>query len=233
MDAETAQLSRRRFLLWTGLLAAAAQAPGLTPALQAQAAPADDLHGATGPWDGAAGRIPGAEMRDVLADVDRLLNVLVITGDDVEPDNYVTLSSLPGDEHGPVPKVVFNPRRRSQRTLANREELAKRAAHLLRAAGAERVLRIDWPPLILHVQSTMRMGGREEDSVLDESAEARWVKRLFIADNSALSNSLGGPNPTLTTQALATRTASGSRSDTSASPPGCAATYRCSRSPTR
>jgi len=43
--------------------------------------------------------------------------------------------------------------------------------------------------------------------VLDEHAEARWVKRLFIADNSALANGLGGPNPTLTTQALATRTA--------------------------
>ena len=32
------------------------------------------------------------------------------------------------------------------------------------------------------------------------------MKRLFVADNSALANSLGGPNPTLTTQALATRT---------------------------
>ncbi len=33
------------------------------------------------------------------------------------------------------------------------------------------------------------------------------VRRLFIADNSALANALGGPNPTLTSQALATRTA--------------------------
>ena len=33
------------------------------------------------------------------------------------------------------------------------------------------------------------------------------MKRLFIADNSALANAIGGPNPTLTTQALATRTA--------------------------
>jgi choline dehydrogenase-like flavoprotein len=46
-----------------------------------------------------------------------------------------------------------------------------------------------------------------DDSVLDESAESRWVRRLFIADNSALANGIGGPNPTLTTQALATRTA--------------------------
>jgi choline dehydrogenase-like flavoprotein len=53
----------------------------------------------------------------------------------------------------------------------------------------------------------MRMGLDPANSVLDASAEARWVKRLFIADNSALANALGGPNPTLTSQALATRTA--------------------------
>jgi choline dehydrogenase-like flavoprotein len=53
----------------------------------------------------------------------------------------------------------------------------------------------------------MRMGASDRDSVLDESAEARGVDRLFVADNSALANALGGPNPTLTTQALATRTA--------------------------
>jgi choline dehydrogenase-like flavoprotein len=53
----------------------------------------------------------------------------------------------------------------------------------------------------------MRMGADNSDSVLDETAEGRFIKRLYIADNSALSNCLGGPNPTLTSQALATRTA--------------------------
>jgi choline dehydrogenase-like flavoprotein len=43
--------------------------------------------------------------------------------------------------------------------------------------------------------------------VTDTDCEAKQVKRLFIADNSALYNGLGGPNPTLTTQALASRTA--------------------------
>jgi choline dehydrogenase-like flavoprotein len=43
--------------------------------------------------------------------------------------------------------------------------------------------------------------------VLNANAEARSVKRLFVADNSALANGIGGLNPTLTTQALATRTA--------------------------
>ena len=53
----------------------------------------------------------------------------------------------------------------------------------------------------------MRMGEDAADSVLDESGETREVKRLFVADGSALANSLGGPNPTLTIDAVATRTA--------------------------
>jgi choline dehydrogenase-like flavoprotein len=55
--------------------------------------------------------------------------------------------------------------------------------------------------------STMRMGLDPANSVCDENGAARAVRRLYIADNSVLANSLGGPNPTLTTQALATRTA--------------------------
>jgi choline dehydrogenase-like flavoprotein len=190
---------------------------GLGPALQAFAMQLSDSgargfysngRGMTGPWDGPAGRPIGPELVDALQNgVNRLLNILVITDDDVQAENRVVLSAFPGDEHGPVPKVIFDAASRSPRTLANREFLARKATELLRGAGARKVFRLDWGPLILHVQSTMRMGLREEDSVLDESAEARWVKRLFIADNSALANALGGPNPTLTTQALATRTA--------------------------
>lgn len=190
---------------------------GLPPAIQAFSATLSDSgirgqydngHGVTGPWDGPAGRVIGPELRDLLqGGVDNLLNTLVITDDDVEPDNRVTLSALPADEHGPVPKVVFRQFQRSARTRRNREFLARKAAELLRGAGAKKVYRINWAPLILHVQSSMRMGESERDSVLDANAESRAVKRLFIADNSALANGLGGPNPTLTTQALATRTA--------------------------
>jgi choline dehydrogenase-like flavoprotein len=150
----------------------------------------------------------GPALKDTLDHgVNRLLNVLVLTDDDVQPQNRVLLSTLPADEHGPVAKVQFDRQQRSARTVANRELMARKAAALLRGAGARKVYRLDWPDLILHVQSTMRMGQSEADSVLDANAEARWVKRLFIADNSALANSLGGPNPTLTSQALATRTA--------------------------
>jgi hypothetical protein len=46
-----------------------------------------------------------------------------------------------------------------------------------------------------------------DNSVLHPTGQARFVKRLFVASNSALANCLGGPNPTLTNQALSTRTA--------------------------
>ena len=167
----------------------------------------DNGRGPTGSWDGRAGRVYGAELKELLADVDRLVNVLVLTDDDVEAHNRVVRSLYPPDEHGPIPKVVFEHRRRTARTLANREFLNDRAARILRAAGARKVVRIDFSPLPLHVHSTLRMGADPADSVLDAHAEARWVDRLFVADNAALANALGGPNPTLTNQAIATRTA--------------------------
>jgi hypothetical protein len=166
----------------------------------------DNGRGPTGRWDGKAGRVYGAELKEALSDVDRLVNMLVLTDDDVEPDNRVVRSVFPPDEHGPVPKVIFEHRQRSARTQRNREYLANRCADILRAAGARRVLRIDFPPLPLHVHSTMRMGSDPSNSVLDPYAEARWVDGLFVGDNAALANALGGPNPTLTTQAVCTRT---------------------------
>jgi choline dehydrogenase-like flavoprotein len=164
--------------------------------------------GATGPWDGPAGRLIGPALKDTLDHgIDRLMSVLVITDDDVQPQNRVTLSGLPADDHGRVPRVIFDRASRTARTIRNREFLARQAAALLRGAGATKVIRLDFADLILHCMSTMRMGQSDADSVLDASAESRWVKQLFVADNSALANSLGGSNPTLTTQALATRTA--------------------------
>jgi choline dehydrogenase-like flavoprotein len=190
---------------------------GFGPALQAFSMAFSDSgirdrytagRGLTGPWDGRAGRIIGPELKDALLNgIDRLLNVMCITDDDVMPDNRVTLSGLAADENGPSPKVEFHQRQRSARSVRNRDFLAGRSAELLRGAGARKVYRLDWPPVLLHVHSTMRMGLSDTDSVLDGNAESRAVRRLFVADNSALANSLGGPNPTLTTQALATRTA--------------------------
>jgi choline dehydrogenase-like flavoprotein len=193
------------------------QTAGIPPGLQAYSATYSD-EGISGLYDfgrvdaaGAdtVGRLAGLQLRSLMEHgIDRVLNLFVSTDDDVQPSNRVTRSlTLPPDEHGPVPRVELDGRSRTARTRRNREYLVSRAVQLLRAAGATRVHRMGFPPLILHIQSTMRMGTDPSSSVLDETAEARWVKRLYIADNSALANSLGGPNPTLTTQSLATRTA--------------------------
>jgi choline dehydrogenase-like flavoprotein len=165
---------------------------GVAPGLQAQGLTDSDEPGR---------RLRGSRLRRFMADVDRLISVAVITDDDLVPENRVTLSSaLTPDLHGPVARIEL--RRRTARTIENRDFLAARAVELLRAAGAREIVRMNWAPVLLHMHSTMRMG-----VVLDDGCEARTVKRLFVADNSALPNALGGPNPTLTTQALATRTA--------------------------
>jgi choline dehydrogenase-like flavoprotein len=188
---------------------------GATPAGQASVFTFSDAgiagfydNGALGDAHGAdsVGRLVGAELMSAMSEVDKLLSIAVLTDDDVEEQNRVTLSDK-SDEHGPIPLVEIHQRNRSARTKRNREYLVEQAVRLLRAAGASKVYRINTPPWLYHIHSTMRMGLSGRDSVLDKNAEARWVKRLFIADNSALANSIGGPNPTLTTQALATRTA--------------------------
>lgn len=154
------------------------------------------------------GRVIGRDLRELMANVDRLLNIDVFTDDDVEQQNGISLSAaFPPDEHGPVPRIDIVHRNRSVRTVRNREFLVRKAVDMLRALGAVKIFRIGKPPFVIHSHNTMRMGCDPANSVLDENAEARRVRRLFVADNSALANGLGGPNPTLTTQALATRTA--------------------------
>lgn len=168
----------------------------------------DNGRGMTGSWDGPTGRLAAEELKDVMLNgVDHILNIVTLTDDDVSAQNRVSLSTMPADENGPVPKVLIDQKNRTERTSRNREWLADKAVQVLRGAGARQVYRLDLAPMMLHVHSTMRMGQSEADSVLDANSEARAVKRLFVCDNSALPNSLGGPNPTLTTQALATRAA--------------------------
>jgi choline dehydrogenase-like flavoprotein len=196
-----------------GMLEPVGETPGLRAALSAfsdAGIPGFYDNGSSGGAHGAdvVGRLVGKDLKEALANVDRLLNIDVFTDDDVEMQNGVSLSSsFPPDEHGAVPRIEIHHRNRSARTLANREFLVGQAVTLLRKLGAKKVYRINKPPFVIHSHSTMRMGLSADDSVLDDGAEARWVKRLFVADNSALANGIGGPNPTLTTQALATRTA--------------------------
>jgi choline dehydrogenase-like flavoprotein len=189
---------------------------GLPPALQALTSGFSD-GGIAGHYDNGlsltagadiTGRLAGRPMAQRMEQLDRLLNILVLTDDDVELGNQVSRSTgYPADEHGQIPRVFINHRNRSARTTTNREFLVRRAVELLRAAGATSVQRVQFPPLMLHLQSSMRMGADPATSVCSEDGQSRAVRRLYIADNSVLANSAGGVNPTLTTQAIATRTA--------------------------
>jgi choline dehydrogenase-like flavoprotein len=163
-----------------------------------------DENSADDPWD-TRGHLVGDAHRDVMDNYENSLTFLVVTDDEMHPDNRVWLADdWPDDEHGPVPKVRYVPTAESDR---RRDELARNAADILRAAGARRVHRADWPPLYLHMQSSMRMGRDPSTSVVDGDQQAHEVRNLYITDASSLPDGLGGPNPALTTQMFATRTA--------------------------
>lgn len=146
------------------------------------------------------GRLVGSELEEAMKDYGKTLTLSIITDDEVQFHNRVELDLHIKDEHGAVPFVHYVPSKESRK---RREQLVKIATVILEQAGAKKIHRSDLPPnYFIHLQSTMRMG-----FVVDTSCEAYQVECLYIADNSADYNSLGGPNPTLTTQALATRTA--------------------------
>ncbi|QKY15807.1 GMC family oxidoreductase [Halorubrum sp. CBA1229] len=149
------------------------------------------------PWD-TMGRLAGTELKRLLSDYRRMLQILVVTDDRPHQRNGVTVAPGAADEHGPIPIVNYEP---SEGDRQRRDELARIAADILREAGASHVHRSDSPPTALHVHSTMRMG-----EVVDEACEAHDVDRLFVADHSVLANGVGGANPTNTGQALAART---------------------------
>jgi choline dehydrogenase-like flavoprotein len=150
------------------------------------------------PWD-MEGLVVGDQLKEFMRAYPRTLSVLIFTDDEVNQRNGITLDTARKDENGFIPVIYYKPTEKDQE---KRDKLATIASDILRKAGAKTIIRSNWPPdVFIHITSTMRMG-----YVTDNNCEANQVKRLYIADNSVLYNGLGGPNPTLTTQALATRT---------------------------
>ncbi len=184
-----------------GMLQTVGTTPGIGAILGfgASAAGFAFQHDTTGePWD-TTGRLAGRQLKELLAGYRRMLQVLVVSDDHPHRRNGVTVRRGIADEHGPIPLVNYRP---SQADRVRRDKLARIAAKILRAGGATHIHRSDSPPTALHLHSTMRMG-----KVVDDGCEAYDVGRLFVADHSVLANGLGGPNPTLTGQAVAARSA--------------------------
>jgi choline dehydrogenase-like flavoprotein len=175
-------------LLLTGL------SPGLTATLSFGITEPGGMPGA------GRGRAVGPELQYWMERYRNTLSISIVTDDEPDPRNGIEVDPRMEDEHGPVPVIAYVPTPRSRR---NREALVGIAVDILRRAGAVQVHRTDWPAsLMIHMESTMRMG-----HVVDVDGEAYQLKRLYVADNSVHYNAVGGVNPTLTTQALAVRTA--------------------------
>lgn len=158
-----------------------------------------------GPW-ATRGRLWGSALKRKMEAYRRTLMIVVCVDDEAVPENGVSLADGLADENNPAPFIRYRP---SEATVARREWLVAKAAEVLLAAGAvpETLHRADAAPSTVHQHGTMRMGLDPATSVVDAACEAHGIKRLFVADTSPFPNGIGGPNPTLTAQALATRTA--------------------------
>jgi choline dehydrogenase-like flavoprotein len=150
------------------------------------------------PW-ASAGRMWGSALKRRMEAYRRTLMIAVCVDDE---------SLAPGlsDENNPSPLVRYVP---TPTTVRRRDWLARRAAEVLVAAGADpgSIHRANAVPSTIHMHGTMRMGIDPATSVVDPDGEAHGIARLFIADTSVFPDGIGGPNPTLTAQAVATRIA--------------------------
>ncbi|SFJ29270.1 Choline dehydrogenase [Halobacillus dabanensis] len=175
-----------------GLMASFAYAFSQSGTKKSHASPIHNSHG--------KGRVTGEELIGLMADYQKSSSILIVTDDEVDRKNRVSILPSQLDENGAIPSIHYAPTRITQ---IRKRKLVKIAADILLQAGARNVVHSNWPNgLMIHIMSTMRMG-----YVVDQNSESYQVGRLYIADNSILTNGLGGANPTLTTQALAVRTA--------------------------
>jgi choline dehydrogenase-like flavoprotein len=138
----------------------------------------------------------------------RTLMLVVCVDDDGLAESGVSLAPGVSDENNAAPLVRY---RASEQTQRKRDWLSRRAAEVLIGAGADpnSIHRADAPPSTVHQHGTMRMGSNPATSVVAPTGEAHGVERLFICDTSIFPNGIGGPNPTLTAQAVATMMADG------------------------
>lgn len=120
-------------------------------------------------------------------------------------DNRVILNQVERDEYGvPVIQVHFAYSEKDQAVIRQMREGVRQLFSDLQATTVEE----ETGPLIeaIHDAGTCRMGDDPNTSVTDSYGQVHGITGLFVADNSVIPTS-GTANPTLTTAALAIRTA--------------------------
>jgi choline dehydrogenase-like flavoprotein len=116
------------------------------------------------------------------------------------PENRVTLADERDDNGVPVARITFSYGENDRAIIEAERELAERAVE---AAGATRTLVSHGTH---HVLGTCRMGTDPETSVVGPDCRSHDISNLWICDGSVFPTG-GAVNPSLTIEALATRTA--------------------------
>jgi choline dehydrogenase-like flavoprotein len=116
------------------------------------------------------------------------------------PDNRVTLADDVDGNGVPVARITFSYGENDRAIIEAERELA---GEVLEAAGATRILTSEGTH---HILGTARMGADPTSSVVGPDCRTHDVPNLWICDGSVWPTG-GAVNPSLTIEALATRTA--------------------------
>jgi choline dehydrogenase-like flavoprotein len=116
------------------------------------------------------------------------------------PDNRVSLADETDGNRIPVARVTFSYGENDRRLI---DAMKADGARIMEAAGATRLLFNDGNH---HLLGTCRMGPDPATSVVDPDCRSHDVPNLWVCDGSVFPT-VGAVNPSLTIQAIATRTA--------------------------
>jgi choline dehydrogenase-like flavoprotein len=160
------------------------------------------------PFHGQVVRLPvGPPPEDDALGLRGTADLLSFSGIDPVPENALTFDDHLTDAFG-LPKVSLS-------LELSREDQARVAAMIAgqyRTASEIGKVHEGWQPLLLplgsayHVMGTTRLGADPETSVADGNGQVWDCSAMFVAGNGVLSERISC-NPTLTTVALALRTA--------------------------
>jgi len=143
----------------------------------------------------------GEELREFMFDYNHYAGLGLVGECLLDDRNRVTLDHEDRDQHGlPVARVTFAWGENDRKLI---EAGIQKEREILEAAGAEVTWSADDSA---HLLGSCRMGSDPRTSVVDSWCRSWDVPNLFICDGSVFVTS-SAANPSLTIQAIATRTA--------------------------
>jgi choline dehydrogenase-like flavoprotein len=149
--------------------------------------------------------LPAAVRKAFHPALSRFVGLIVIAEDQPEPSNRVYLDPAATDRFGrPVARIHH---RHTRRDLHARRALARRAADILREAGAAFTIRLP-VRTFSHALGTVRMGDDPARYPVDPAGRFRGMGNLWVTDGSVFPTA-GAVNPSLTVAANALRIAAG------------------------